>query len=77
MSWQYERSMTPRQYEFAIRKLGMTQVGAGRFLGVSERTSRRFVAGHAEIPTAIVLLLSSMIAHNEQPVVPIRRPRQY
>jgi hypothetical protein len=75
-SWQHERSMTPRQYEHTIELLGLSQNAAGRFLGVSERTSRRYVAGETMIPAAHVLLLNAMLAHSEKPVVPRRSSRQ-
>lgn len=32
--------MTPQEYRDAIAALGLTQVGAARFLGVNEKTSR-------------------------------------
>ena len=41
MTWQDERMMSPAQYRWYIKALGMSQAGAGRYLGVSERTSRR------------------------------------
>ena len=70
MSWQQKRSMTPAEYEWAIDKLRLNKAQAGRFLGVSERTSHRYFDGDAEIPEASVMLLRSMIAHGEVPVVP-------
>ena len=74
MTWnQHERQFSPRDYKAAIATLGMSQVGAGRYLGVSDRTARRFVSGDAEIPVSAVLLLRSLIAHGEKPIVPKRR----
>lgn len=74
MTWdQTERQFSPRAYKEAIAKLKMSQVGAGRYLGVSDRTARRFVSGDAEIPASAVLLLRSLIAHGEKPVVPKRQ----
>lgn len=70
-NWQHERCMTPRQIENAIIILGMSEREAGRFLGVSERTVRRYIAGGTMIPTSVVLLLWSMIAHGDVPVVPL------
>ena len=69
MNWQ-NRTMTPDQYAWYINKLGMTQAGAGRFLGISERTSRRYIRGEGEIPPAQALLLRSMYFHKDTPVVP-------
>jgi len=70
MSWQTERTMTPRQFRSAIKSLGMTQAGAGRYLGLSERTARRYIKGDATPSAAEVLLLRSMIHHGEMPIVP-------
>ena len=70
MTWQDERMMSPAQYRWYIKALGMSQAGAGRYLGVSERTSRRFSRGEAEVPTSMVLLLRSLYHHGDKPVVP-------
>jgi hypothetical protein len=48
----------------------MTQEGCGRYIGVSVRTLRRMVAGKAKIPVSAILLLQSLLAHGELPVVP-------
>ena len=53
--------MTPHQYATAIAKLGLSQRGAARFLGVGERTSRRWIAGEAPVPQAVAMLLRLMI----------------
>ena len=53
--------MTPKQYAAAIEKLGLSQRGAGKFLGVDERTSRKWVAGDARIPQAVGMLLRLMV----------------
>lgn len=53
--------MTPKQYADAIEKLGLSQRGAARFLGVNERTSRRWIAGDAAVPEAVAKLLRLMI----------------
>jgi hypothetical protein len=54
----------------------MSQLAAGRFLGVSGRTSRRYFTGDARIPPAHALLLRSMLHHRERPVVPAWHRRQ-
>lgn len=53
--------MTPKQYADAIERLGLSQRGAGRFLGVDERTSRKWVAGDARIPESAAKLLRLMV----------------
>jgi hypothetical protein len=70
MNWQTERSMTPEQYAWAIRRLGMNKAQAGRYLGISARTAYRYWDGDARIPAAHVLLLRGLIHHNETPAVP-------
>lgn len=52
--------MTPEQYRKAIARLGMTIAGAGRFLGVNERTTRRW-ASEGPIPGAVGKLLRLMV----------------
>ena len=53
--------MTANQYSVIIEKLGLSQRGAGKFLGVNERTSRRWIAGDSRIPEAAAKLLRLMI----------------
>lgn len=53
--------MTPRQYAEAIDRLGLSQRAAGRFLGVDERTSRKWIAGDSRIPEAVAKLLRLMV----------------
>ncbi|MGE0278424.1 MAG: helix-turn-helix domain-containing protein [Nitrospiraceae bacterium] len=49
------------QYRAAIEKLGLSQRGAAAFLGVDERTSRRWALGEAQIPESVSMLLKLMI----------------
>jgi len=51
--------MTSHQYRKAIADLGLNQVQAARFLGVSERTSRNWAANGA--PPMAAMLLCAMI----------------
>ncbi len=53
--------MTPTQYAAAIARLGLSQRAAGRFLGIDERQSRRWIAGQARIQRASDKLLRLMI----------------
>ena len=53
--------MTGLQYADAIGRLGLSQRAAGKFLGVDERTSRKWVAGDARIPQAVGMLLRLMV----------------
>jgi len=53
--------MTAMQYRTAIEKLGLSQRGAAQFLGVDERTSRRWALGEAQVPESVAMLLRLMI----------------
>lgn len=50
-------SMTPERYRKLLDKLGLSQRGAGRFLGCSTTQSARMAAGTAGVapPTAMLL----------------------
>jgi transcriptional regulator with XRE-family HTH domain len=71
-SWQYDRAMSPKAFERAIRMLGISKSAAGRFFGVSESTLRRYLAGTADIPPSVVLLMRLMLALELTPIVPPR-----
>lgn len=49
--------MTAKQYLAAIEKLGLSQLGAGRFLGVSPRTAQNYAAKGPPEPVAKLLRL--------------------
>jgi DNA-binding transcriptional regulator YiaG len=59
--------MTPKQYADAIDRLGLSQRKAGRFLGVDERTSRKWIAGDARIPESAAKLLRLMVKMTLKP----------
>jgi hypothetical protein len=59
--------MTANQYKAAIDRLGLTQVGAARFLGVDERTSRRWIADERPVPEPVARFLRFMIAAKVTP----------
>ena len=73
--WQLARHMGRREYALAIHRLGMNKAQAGRYLGVSVRTAHRFWDGDTPVPVAVSLLLHSLIAHGEKPLVPGTRRR--
>lgn len=56
-----EPAMTPTQYANAIERLGLSQRAAGRFLGVGERTSRRWISGESAVPESVAKLLRLMV----------------
>jgi hypothetical protein len=59
--------MNRTEFSKAIDALGLTQVGAARFLGVDPRTCRRYVAGELPLPPAAAMLLRVMLAHGLAP----------
>lgn len=69
MDWN-NRHMTPQEYDQARKDLGMSQAGVGRFLGFSERKSRRLARGDVAVPAAVALLLRLLIEDGHQPIVP-------
>ena len=54
--------MTPDEYRETIERLGLTQNGAARLLGVDERTSRRWALGERDIPPPAERFLRYLIA---------------
>jgi plasmid maintenance system antidote protein VapI len=75
MSWQTIRIYTPQILAATIAALSMKPAAAARFLGVSDRTMRRYLRGQRDIPVSTALLLNCMIAHRLKPVVPKRSTR--
>jgi hypothetical protein len=59
--------MTANQYRSAIEKLGLSQVRAAAFLGVSPRTSQGYALGEYPVPEAIAKLLRLMVRLNLNP----------
>lgn len=59
--------MTARQYAAAIKKLGLSQVRAARFFGLSDRQGHRLANGEVELPPAIAHLLTLMLKHRVLP----------
>jgi hypothetical protein len=62
--------MSPEQYSWTIRQLGMNKSQAARFLGVSLRTGQRYWDGITPVPAAVAMLLRLMLAHGVRPAVP-------
>lgn len=54
--------MTKDEYREILRSLGLTQVGAARFLDVHPVTSRRWASGEADVPPPVAKLLRFMAA---------------
>ena len=56
-----------QRYRDLIEKLGMTQVGAAKFLDVGERTSRRWATDEIDVPLGVIMLLEIMVKHGITP----------
>lgn len=52
--------MTPDQLRTTLDRLGLTQVGAARLLGIDPRTMRRYCAGDLDIPKWLPLALKGI-----------------
>jgi DNA-binding transcriptional regulator YiaG len=59
--------MTPKQYEDAIEKLGLSQRASSKLVGVGERQVRKWIADEAKIPKSVARLLRLMIKHGIKP----------
>lgn len=59
--------MTPERYAEAIKKLGLSQVGAAEFLGYDPRTSRRWVSGDLPVPKVVGMLLELTVKTKSKP----------
>lgn len=50
------------EYARAIDRLGWSQVGAAKLLGIDPRTSRRYIAGDLAMPSALQKLLRLLVS---------------
>lgn len=60
--------MTPKQYKTIIDALGLTQEGAGEWLGVSARTGQNYAAKGPPEPVAKLLRLMVRLKLNPEDV---------
>jgi hypothetical protein len=54
--------MTAHQFRAALRRLGLSQVGAARLLRVDGRTAQRWALGERSIPASAAIIVNLMIA---------------
>ena len=52
--------MTPDELRTQLARLGLTQTGAARLLGVSDRTVRYWAAGEKPIPKSVEMLMERL-----------------
>ena len=54
--------MTPRQFQSAIDRLGLSQVKAARLFGANPRTARKWASGVNGVPECVAILLRLLLA---------------
>jgi hypothetical protein len=52
--------MTPKQLRTTLARIGLSQRGAARLLGIDERTMRKYIAGDLVIPELLVWALRGL-----------------
>jgi predicted transcriptional regulator len=60
LTW-FDGKMNSAEFALAIEKLGLTPSDVGQWLGMSQRTGHRLVAGDVPISTAIGKLVTLMV----------------
>jgi len=55
--------LTAKQFQTAINRLGLSQVGVAKLLGADPRTARRWALGERSIPEPVAILLRLMLAN--------------
>lgn len=58
--------MTADEYRAALKALGLTQVGAGRLMGVSPRTAQEYAANGPSGPAAFAVRLLLAMSPKER-----------
>jgi hypothetical protein len=69
-NWQENRTMKGEEFVLILEELGLSQAGAGRYLGFSERHARRVVLNEAPLKPSEVLLLRAAVRFNFRPKAP-------
>lgn len=58
--------MTSQEYRDAIEALGLSQLAAAPFLGISPRTSQGYALGEYPVPKAIAMLLDLLVSQKRE-----------
>ena len=74
-AWQCDRTAGPGEFLLLQNQLGISQAALSRYLGVSDRTVRRYVNGDSLIPEAHVLLVRALLHFKVRPLVPRKGAR--
>lgn len=54
--------MTAKQFQNAIDRLGLSQVGAARLVDADPRTGRRWALGEVRVPGCVAILLRLLLS---------------
>lgn len=57
--------MTAAQLQRVLDKMGETQVGMAKRLGISDRNMRRYVSGELPVPRLVELAVRCLAEHKE------------
>ena len=61
------QAISAERYQQLISKLGFSQRGAARFLGINERTCRHYIAGDNAVDPRTGMLLELIVKHRISP----------
>lgn len=56
--------MTSKQLKDLLERVGQTQVGMARILGISDRTMRRYIAGELPVPRVVEIAVRCLADHS-------------
>ena len=59
--------MTAKQFQAALDRLKLSQLGAARLFGADGRTARRWASGERSIPPTVAILIKLMLAGKIKP----------
>ena len=62
----YTVVVQPLQLRKILEKAQLTQAEAGRLIGVTDRTMRRYVSGETPVPRVVVLALAHVIEQRKK-----------
>jgi hypothetical protein len=54
--------MTPKQFQAAIDRLGLSQVRAAKLFGADPRTARRWALGERDVPECVAIVLRLLLS---------------
>jgi hypothetical protein len=58
--------MTPKQLQGLLDKIGETQIGMAKRIGIDGRTMRRYVSGQLPVPRVTEIAIRCLSEHSAQ-----------